>query len=49
MALVIPSHRTYEKMGEVFVIHPVIEKNLSQFLKISFQFPKNGLRRRHAE
>jgi hypothetical protein len=38
-----------KKLREVFVLHPVMEKNLSRFLKIRFHFPKNGLGRRHAE
>jgi hypothetical protein len=36
-------------MREVFVLHPVMEKNLSRFLKIHFHLPRNGLGRRHAE
>jgi hypothetical protein len=38
-----------KKMRDDFVLHPVTEKNLSQFLKIRFNFPKNDLGRRHAE
>jgi hypothetical protein len=38
-----------KKLREVFVLHPVMEKNLSQFLKFIFICPENGLGRRHAE
>jgi hypothetical protein len=33
-----------KKLREVFVLHPVIEKKISQFLKIRFHLPKNGLK-----
>jgi hypothetical protein len=38
-----------KKLREVFVLHPVMEKNLSRFLKIHFHLPRNGLGRRHDE
>jgi hypothetical protein len=38
-----------KKMREVFVLHPVMEKNLSQFLKIHFHFPRISSRKRCAE
>jgi hypothetical protein len=38
-----------KKMREVFVLHPVMEKNLSQFLKIHFLSPGIGFRRWHVE
>jgi hypothetical protein len=38
-----------KKLREVFFLHPVMEKKISRFLKISFHFPKNSLGRRHAE
>jgi hypothetical protein len=49
MASILPAHGTCEKMREVFVLHPVMEKNLSRFLKIHFHLPRIGLGRRHAE
>jgi hypothetical protein len=33
-----------KKMREVFVLHPVTEKNLSRFLKIRIILPKNALK-----
>jgi hypothetical protein len=38
-----------KKMREVFVLHPVMEKNLSRFFKIHFHFPRIAFGRRHAE
>jgi hypothetical protein len=38
-----------KKMREFFVLHPIMEKNLSRFLKIHFCSPKIGFRRRHIE
>jgi hypothetical protein len=38
-----------KKLREVFVLHPVTEKNLSWFLKIHFLLPGIGLGRWHAE
>jgi hypothetical protein len=49
MASILPSRGTCKKMREVFVLHPIMEKNLSLFLKIRFHLPKNGLIRRHDE
>jgi hypothetical protein len=38
-----------KKLREVFVLHPVMEKNLSRFLKIHFRSPGIGFGRRHTE
>jgi hypothetical protein len=44
MASILPAHGTYEKMRDFFVLHPVMEKNLSRFFKIRFIFPELVLR-----
>jgi hypothetical protein len=36
-----PNGGTCEKMREVFVLHPVMEKNLSRFFKIVFICPES--------
>jgi hypothetical protein len=38
-----------KKIREVSVIHLVMEKNLSRFLKIHFHFPRIASRKRHVE
>jgi hypothetical protein len=38
-----------QKMREVFVIQPVLRKNLSHIFKIHFLFPRNFLGRTHGE
>jgi hypothetical protein len=45
MALILPIPDTCEKMREVIVLQPVLEKNLSQFFKIPSGFPKIALGR----
>jgi hypothetical protein len=49
MASILPARGTCEKNERFFVLHPIMEKNLSQFFKICFHFPQNGLGRRHDE
>jgi hypothetical protein len=40
MASILPAHGTCAKpMGEVFVLHPVLNKNLSRFLKFHLRLP----------
>jgi hypothetical protein len=38
-----------QKLREVFVLQPVLRKNLSRIFKIHLHFPRNGLGRRHGE
>jgi hypothetical protein len=35
-----------KKMGEVFVLQPVLNKNLFQFFKIHLRFPRNAFGKR---
>jgi hypothetical protein len=43
MALILPTSDTCEKMREVFVLHHVLEKNLSWFFKIPSGLARNAL------
>jgi hypothetical protein len=38
-----------KKLREVFVLHPVMRKNLSRIFKIHFHFPRIRFERRHGE
>jgi hypothetical protein len=39
MASILPNGGTCEKYEDFFVLHPVLNKNLSRFLKIHFHLP----------